>query len=132
MQKMSAKEMKTISDLNNKNIKCSYELCKIKIKEKNILALLQRSKIEDVCREDYDILINLSKYRLPKCTDYSKKIINNTDLKKYGSQYLYFWFKELATSSILKEKPHSLSYQAPILTIFPAITLVWVVSKFEL
>jgi competence protein ComEC len=90
MQKMSAKEMKIISNLNNKNIKCSYELCKIKIKEKNILALLQRSKIEDVCREDYDILINLSKYRLPKCTDYSKKIINNTDLKKYGSQYLYF------------------------------------------
>ncbi len=89
MQKLAQKEFKTIEEMKDKEIYCEYEYCKVKIKEKQIFILTQRNKIDDICWEKYDILINLSKFKLPECVDFSKIIINNTDLARFGSQYLY-------------------------------------------
>ncbi len=70
-------------------VNCQYEMCKIKFKNKNILTILKRAKITDICQENYDILINITKFRLPKCVNHKKQIINNQDLKDNGSYYLY-------------------------------------------
>ena len=51
------------------------------------------------------------------------------DSEKYNK---YLEFHNNVTSNILLEKPHSLSYQEPILTKFPDKTFVCVSSKIEL
>ncbi|MDA9231493.1 ComEC/Rec2 family competence protein, partial [Rickettsiales bacterium] len=89
LKKTNVKDIKIWDELPRNIANCSYEMCKIKFKNKNILAILKRAKITDICQEDYDILINITKFRLPECVNYQKRIINNQDLKENGSYYLY-------------------------------------------
>ena len=89
MQKMAQSEFKTIKELKNEEIFCKYEFCQAKIKKKQILILTKRNKIDELCQKQYDILVNLSKFMLPNCIDQSKKIIDNTDLLRSGSKYLF-------------------------------------------
>ena len=91
LQKMAISEVKTFDKMPNQEIFCQYRYCQATIKDHRILALTKRNKISEICQKDYDILINLSKYKLPTCLkNPDKKIINNTHLLKNGSQYFYF------------------------------------------
>ncbi len=90
IKKMGQKDFKTIDKMKDEEIYCQYESCSAKINNQNILILTKRNKIDKICKAKYDILINMSKYQLPNCINSSKKIINNIELDKSGSQYLHF------------------------------------------
>ena len=58
---------------------------------KNILVLLQRNKLSEICFNDVDVVVNLtSKYELPSCFSEDKIKIDNVDFYKKGGQAIYF------------------------------------------
>ncbi len=78
--------------LNNK-INCDEKKCildKSDFVSKKILILLKRNRVDEICKNDFDLLINLSqKYQIPKCIKEDKIIIDNSDLLRKGTHFIY-------------------------------------------
>jgi ComEC/Rec2-related protein len=90
IKKLGEDEFRIIDELDNSDIFCEYEYCEAKIKDQQILILTKRNKIDFICKSKFDILVNISKFKLPNCLTSSKKIINSSDLERLGTRYLYF------------------------------------------
>ena len=96
MVKMAEKEFKYLgqfdeASLENKGIKCDKDKCEILLKteskNKLILVLLNRGKVDEICQNKFDAIINLtSKYKLPKCIAADKKVVDNFDLMVVGNK----------------------------------------------
>ncbi|MES2677853.1 MAG: ComEC/Rec2 family competence protein [Pseudomonadota bacterium] len=87
-KKLGLNEFKNIDDLNeeekqNLQMNCEQNFCEFLLQEKRILVLSGRNKIDEVCQNDYDIVVNISKkYQLPKCFLNTKTLIDNGDSKE--------------------------------------------------
>lgn len=59
--------------------------------EKKFLVLLKRNKISEICKKDFDVIVNLTaKYKLPDCIGDDKIKIDNFDFYKRGGHFFYF------------------------------------------
>jgi len=69
---------------------CDEAKCLI-TKSQKILVLLKRNKISEICKNDFDIIVNLTaKYDLPPCIAAGKIKIDNSDFYQKGGQFFYF------------------------------------------
>jgi len=69
---------------------CDEDKCLI-TKSQKILVLLKRNKISEICKNDFDVIVNLtSKYLLPPCIAAGKIKIDNFDFYQKGGQFFYF------------------------------------------
>ena len=60
-------------------------------KNKKFLVLLKRSKISEICKNDFDVIVNLTrKYQLPDCIAENKIKIDNKDFYLKGGQFLKY------------------------------------------
>jgi len=87
--------MKKMGEVNFKSIvsesfTCDEAKCLI-TKSQKILVLLKRNKISEICKNDFDVIVNLtSKYLLPPCIAAEKIKIDNFDFYQKGGQFFYF------------------------------------------
>jgi competence protein ComEC len=78
------------SELVSGSFSCDELKCIIE-KNQKILVLLKRNKISEICRNDFDVIVNLtSKYKLPSCIQKNKIKIDNLDFYQKGGQFFYF------------------------------------------
>jgi ComEC/Rec2-related protein len=69
---------------------CDEAKCLI-TKSQKILVLLKRNKISEICKNDFDVIVNLTaKYLLPPCIAAGKIKIDNSDFYQKGGQFFYF------------------------------------------
>ena len=89
---------------------CSDLNCFIQVQEKKILLLINRNKVDFICKSDADIIINMTKkYQLPDCLK-NKFLINNLELQENGSYFLYLennQIKKIVDASSLSLLPES-------------------------
>ncbi len=86
-KKLGLDEIGNINDLSTEEkqlleMNCQKGFCEFKLKEKRILVLKGRNKIDDICQKNdtknYHIIINISKkYRSPKCFLDAEILIDN-------------------------------------------------------
>jgi len=87
MKKMGEVEFKSIV---SGSFTCDEAKCLI-TKSQKILVLLKRNKISEICKNDFDIIVNLTaKYLLPPCIAAGKIKIDNSDFYQKGGQFFYF------------------------------------------
>lgn len=90
MNKFGEKEFKSISHKPQSDFFCSESFCEIK-KDKKFLVILQRQKVGQICRNNFDVIVNMSKkYKLPDCIKPQKIKIDNRDFYEKGAQFFYF------------------------------------------
>ena len=95
MDKMDEKQFKSLNSHPQKDIFCDEMKCLIE-KNHKILVIIKRSKISEICKNDFDVIVNLtSKYKLPGCISENKIKIDNFDFYKKGGQFFYFKGDEL-------------------------------------
>ncbi len=91
----TVKEYKTFDDfsdeeLKTKGILCDEKKCLIK-KNKNFLILIKRNELSEICQNNFDVIVNLTrKYELPACVEDDKIKINNLDFYQKGGWFFYF------------------------------------------
>ncbi len=89
MKKMGEAEFKSLTTHPQKDIFCDEVKCVIE-KNQKILVLLKRNKISEICRNDFDVIVNLTaKYKLPSCIAENKIKIDNLDFYQKGGQFFY-------------------------------------------
>lgn len=86
MEYFDEKKFKTFDDLPQNlrqelQLKCDKKKCEMRNNAENVLILLKRSKINEICQENYDLVVNLTKrYQIPDCFNKkSAKLIKNED-----------------------------------------------------
>ncbi len=88
MDKMGEDEFKSLNS-------CDETKCLIE-KNKRILVLTARNKISEICKNDFDVIVNLTaKYSLPDCIADEKIKIDNSDFYQKGGHFFYFEGGEL-------------------------------------
>jgi competence protein ComEC len=79
--------------LLNNQINCDEQKCildKSDFVTKKVLILLKRNRVDEICKNDFDLLINLNhKYQIPECVTEDKIIIDNSDLLRKGAHFIY-------------------------------------------
>ena len=69
---------------------CEKNKCEFEQKGKKILVILKRSKISEICKNEFDLAVNLTaKYELPKCVKAKDKIDNSDFYLKEAREI--FW-----------------------------------------
>jgi lipopolysaccharide export LptBFGC system permease protein LptF len=64
---------------------CEKNKCEFEKKGKKILIILKRSKISEICKNEFDLVVNLTKkHELPSCVK-SKQVIDNFDFYSKGT-----------------------------------------------
>jgi competence protein ComEC len=64
---------------------CEKNKCEFEKKGKKILIILKRSKISEICKNEFDLVVNLTKkHELPSCVK-SKQLIDNFDFYSKGT-----------------------------------------------
>lgn len=87
MKKMGELEFKSIV---SGSFTCDEAKCLI-TKSQKILVLLKRNKISEICKNDFDVIVNLTaKYLLPLCIAAEKIKIDNSDFYQKGGHFFYF------------------------------------------
>jgi competence protein ComEC len=72
-RKMGLNQFTNINDLNDEEkqkfkIDCDKNLCQFFIHQKQVLVLQGRNRIDEICKKDYDLIININnKYQTPIC-----------------------------------------------------------------
>ncbi len=95
MKKFNQKDFKSFNDFSKewqeqKGIFCDLDKCVI-YKNQKFLVLFSRGKINEICQNDFDVIINLSaRYQLPDCIKPEKIKIDNLDFHQNGGQFFYF------------------------------------------
>jgi competence protein ComEC len=83
MKKMVETEFKFLNYCDK--TKCLFE------KNKKFLVLTGRNKISEICKNDFDVIVNLTaKYQLPDCVAGEKIKIDNFDFYQKGGHFFYF------------------------------------------
>lgn len=81
----------TLEEKKERGIFCKKESCTAEIKGKIFLILLERTKVSEICVNNFDIIVNLtSKYELPTCVKDDKMKIDNLNFYQNGGQFFYF------------------------------------------
>ena len=63
--------------------------------------LLKRNKIAEICKNDFDMIVNMTrKYALPDCIKKEKIKIDNFDFLQHGTQFLFLEDKKFQTKKI--------------------------------
>lgn len=74
-----------------KIIFCEKNFCEVEVKNHKILALLKRNKIDEICKKDFDVIVNLTKkYKLPHCIKENIIRIDNENFLTKETQFLFF------------------------------------------
>ncbi len=82
MNHFDEKEFKTLKI-------CKEKSCELEVKGKKILVLLKRNKISEICKNDFDLAVNLTaKYQLPACVK-AKEKIDNLDFYEGGTWEIF-------------------------------------------
>lgn len=95
MDEFDEKEFKSLENFSNqeqkdRRISCNKEQCLI-TRDKKILVLLARNKISEICKNNFDVIVNLTaKYELPACIENNKIKIDNMNFYQKGGQFFYF------------------------------------------
>ena len=99
LRKIGQSEFKSFSNypkewlLKNK-ITCDQQKCileKSDFMAKKAMILLKRNRVSEICKNDFDLLINLTrKYQIPDCVAKDKIVIDNGDLLNHGAYFVYF------------------------------------------
>jgi len=98
--RLQQNEFKSFENFSKKwqeehGIFCNEEFCKIE-KNKKFLVLLTRTKTSEICKNDFDVIVNLTaKYELPDCIKKDKIKIDNKDFYKKGGHFFYFEKEEM-------------------------------------
>lgn len=75
---------------------CQRDYCLIEHKGLNFLVLISRSKISEICHQDFDVAINLTKkYQLPQCIGADKIKLDNIDFIKKGMHKIFIKNQEV-------------------------------------
>jgi competence protein ComEC len=83
MDKMKEDEFKFLESCDE--TKCIFT------KNKKFLVLLGRNKISEICKNDFDVIVNLTaKYQTPDCFSREKIIIDNSNFYYHGGHFFYF------------------------------------------
>ncbi len=91
MKKMGETEFKSLKNYQIKTVFCDEKKCLIEQRGQKILVLLKRNKISEICQNDFDVIVNLTKkYELPSCIPAEKIKIDNVDFYQKGGQFFYF------------------------------------------
>lgn len=93
-----------MNQFNQKEFKqlfCEKNFCEFEIKNKKILALTGRNKIDEICNKDFDVMINMSgKYKLPHCFKNAEMTIDNDQFYREKTQFLFFENEKFNTDKI--------------------------------
>ncbi len=90
MNKMNEEEFKSLQSHPQQEIFCDENHCEI-AKNKKFLVLLKRSKISEICKNDFDVIVNLTaKYKFPECIAENKIKIDNKDFYLKGGQFFKY------------------------------------------
>ena len=80
---------------------CAEKICRLEVKNKKILVLLKRNKIDEICGSDFDVIVNLTrKYSLPQCVGSDKIVVDNRDFYRTGTQFLFFEDEKLGAQKV--------------------------------
>jgi competence protein ComEC len=88
-------EFKTFDDFpknwqSENGIECDKTKCLIEKQKKKIMILLTRSKTAEICQNNFDAIVNLTrKYELPDCISKDKIKIDNLDFYRDGGKFIY-------------------------------------------
>lgn len=83
MYRFGERKFKTIQN-------CEKTKCVIEKSGKKILLLLERNKISEICKNNFDVIVNLTaKYQLPQCIGKDKITIDNFDFLDGKTQFLF-------------------------------------------
>jgi competence protein ComEC len=89
MKKMNENNFKSLVSHPKKEVFCNEKRCVIDKKQK-ILVLLKRNKISEICQNNFDVIVNLTKkYQLPACISSDKIKVDNVDFWQKGAQFFY-------------------------------------------
>jgi competence protein ComEC len=90
MLRFQESEFKSLENFSKEqDVFCNKENCTIK-KNKKFFILLTRTKTAEICKNDFDIIINLTAhYELPDCIADSKIKIDNLDFFEKGGHFFY-------------------------------------------
>lgn len=87
MEKMGEKNFKSLKTEKLDEVFCDEQSCFINKKQK-FLVLIKRNKISEICKNDFDVIVNLTaKYALPNCIKPEKIKIDNMDFYEKGGQF---------------------------------------------
>jgi hypothetical protein len=90
MNHFEEKEFKSLKNVKLSEVSCDENRCIIKAKKK-FLVLLQRNKLSEICKNDFDVIVNLTRrYELPSCIKENKIKIDNLDFLQKGGWFFYF------------------------------------------
>ncbi len=90
MDKMNEKKFKSLQSHPQQNIFCEENRCVIN-QDKKFLVLLKRNKTSEICKNDFDVIVNLTaKYQLPSCISENKIKIENHDFYLRGGQFFKY------------------------------------------
>ncbi len=82
-----------MNQFNQKEFKqlfCEKNFCEFEIKNKKILALTGRNKIDEICAKNFDVIINMTaKYKLPRCLEKAQIIIDNDQFYEGKTRFLF-------------------------------------------
>ena len=89
MKKMNEKNFKSLISHPKKTVSCNEKRCVIQEKQK-ILVLLKRNKISEICQNNFDVIVNLTrKYELPACIAKDRMKVDNIDFWQKGAHFFY-------------------------------------------
>ena len=92
-----------MNQFNQKEFKqlfCEKNFCEFEIKNKKILALTGRNKIDEICAKNFDVIINMTaKYKLPRCLEKAQIIIDNDQFYEGKTRFLFLEARLSSNSS---------------------------------
>ncbi len=91
LKEMNEEEFKYLTNYKKeKSVWCEENQCLIE-RDKKVLVVLKREINSRICKNDFDVIVNLTaKYALPDCIKSDKIKIDNMDFYKKGGQFFYF------------------------------------------
>ena len=106
--KPSKQRQKWLDRFDEKDFKtlksCGEKTCELKVEGKKILVVLKREKISKLCKNNYDLAINMTaKYEMPRCAK-AKVVIDNLDFFERGTIEI---FKEVAAPRVARLRAKS-------------------------
>lgn len=100
-KKFAVSKVKYLEDQKIAGVFCNKLFCEINKNSQKILVLIGRNKIEKICDNNFDILVNLSKkYQIPDCVKQDKKLIDNADFWHKSTHFLFLKRDDVVVKSV--------------------------------
>lgn len=90
MKRLQENEFRSLEDSPQQDAFCDEKKCVIE-RGRKFLVLRGRNKLAEICKNDFDVIVNLtSKYALPDCIEKNKIRIDNFDFYQRGGHFIFF------------------------------------------